>query len=738
MKSKQILLYIFSLTFLFWGVALAQENKTSLKTKMLMEKYAHESSKRAKSTTNDSIENEEKASLFIIVSDNFNRSSLTQLNATIETDLNNILTIRIPIKNIKTLSEMSEIKYVRAGMPVKPRLDVAIPLIGADKVQKGTNLDSPYDGKNVVIGIVDFGLDFTHPTFYSSDGTTLRISRAWLQSVRGIEPSGFSYGTEYVGESALLSKEYSSTAESHGTHVSGIAAGSGGGGIYKGVAPGAEIVFVELGETDTNLIDAVNYIFKYANSENKPAVINLSLGSQTGPHDGTSLIDKSFDGLTGEGKIIVGAAGNEGNTNLHIKHTFSSTTDTLRTIIKLDTNDNPQYESNVDIWGNANSNIQFAIEVYDLSTNKIIESTNFASTSSSYSTTKDWIMNTNDTIEVQLSSIAKYATNQKPNIEFYMKNPVSSNYGVAIVLKGTSGNGVDLWNGGVGYGAEYQALTNTTKTGWVTGDTECSISEIGGTGNSIISVGAYASKEIWINLSGNRYTTNDVIGNIANWSSKGPTIDGRTKPDVTAPGTVIVSSVNSFDPTFLPSGSSAPDLISKDNSGSQTHYYGIMQGTSMSTPMVTGSVALMLEKNPKLAPNDVRLIIQQSSFQDQFTGTIDASGSNTWGWGKLNVYNMMTSQGIQPKPVLSDLFVFYDATTKTIGIFYDASTKTIGLETELPTIDKVEIYNILGQEVSIKTNITDKTISASGLANGVYLLKFYSNGDHIVRKVLIY
>ncbi len=155
------------------------------------------------------------------------------------------------------------------------------------------------------------------------------------------------------------------------------------------MAPDAEIVFVEFGNTEAEIIDAVKYIFKYAKSKNKPAVVNLSLGSHSGPHDGTSYVDKAFDDLSGKGKIIVGAAGNEGNDKLHIQHYFSSVTDTLRTIIGIDTYENEEYESNVDIWGDANSNINYGIEIYNLTSKQIVYFSDFGYTNNKFKIDKD-------------------------------------------------------------------------------------------------------------------------------------------------------------------------------------------------------------------------------------------------------------------------------------------------------------------------------------------------------------
>ena len=203
---------------------------------------------------NDS-DDPELVHLFLVVSDDFDRSSLDTLNAFIESDFGTTVTLTIPIQQLQSLTQLKNIEYIRVGMPVKPRLNVAVPEIGADYVLQGTGINRPFTGKDVIVGVVDFGLDFTHPTFINNNGR-LKISRCWVQSERGGAPQGFSYGREYVGEAQLLAKQYTNRNISHGTHVCGIIAGSGAG-IYSGVAPNAEIVFVETGGTDSQIIDAV-------------------------------------------------------------------------------------------------------------------------------------------------------------------------------------------------------------------------------------------------------------------------------------------------------------------------------------------------------------------------------------------------------------------------------------------------------------------------------------------------
>jgi subtilisin family serine protease len=722
-------LHIIFISFLFSCNALlfAGEAALSVRTKLLIDEYS--SVQRAKGLE-ENIIGEKIIKLFIFVDEHFDESSLENLDAFVETRNENILTVSIPLKNLNALGDIEGIGYIRAGMPVKQRLNTAVPLVRANLVNSGFEMQYPYKGMGVVIGVIDMGLDFTHPTFRSENGR-YKISRVWIQDdYRGsLNPANFRYGREYRNESELLSAQYSSNQNSHGTHVTGIAGGSGGNSIYKGVAPDSELVFVETEGTDPEIVDAVNYIFQYAQSVNKPAVVNISLGSHFGPHDGTSPTDIYFDQLSGAGKIIVGAAGNEGDVNLYINHSFSSETDTLRSIINVDKDD--LYNNYVDIWGEANSKIDFAIEVYDLQTKKIVASTSFGSTASNFSVDESWDL-PNGRVVLSMASRDRYEANRKPNVEVYIQNPNYENYGVAILLKGSAGKTIKMWNNGSGYGAPFTTLSDTGKSGWIEGSTTSTVSEIGGTGNSVISVGSYNSKNEWTNISGQTYgLPTYTLGEISPWSSIGPTADGRTKPDITAPGSVIVSSVNSFNSPYLPGGSSEVELVYKDNT---SHYYAIMQGTSMAAPVVTGAVALMLQKNPDLTSQEIKNLFKQYSIKDNFTGSIGEGGSNTWGYGKLDVYSVINSKEIGQFPEIKNIFLYYTAASKTIGIALDIDT-----DYEL-IIDKVEVFDIAKRKIVEKNNLSKSEwfINAYSFPPGMYIVKITVGKNTIREKILVF
>ena len=121
----------------------------------------------------------------------------------------------------------------------------------------------------------------------------------------------------------IIGAKTGTESETHGTVVSGIAAGCGAGTDFYGIAPDAELILVSTTLTDAAIADGLKYISEYANSVNKPCIINFSIGSSIGPHDGTSAFDRYCDSLSRPGLIFTGAVGNNGDKNLYFSHDFN-------------------------------------------------------------------------------------------------------------------------------------------------------------------------------------------------------------------------------------------------------------------------------------------------------------------------------------------------------------------------------------------------------------------------------
>ena len=240
-----------------------------------------------------------------------------------------ITTVDIPVKNFVSFINSEIANFIEIGEKNYPMMDSARRVTHAALVNRGYNLPKGYCGKDVVIGIVDIGFDYTHRNFYDSTQSTYRVKRVWNQTVSGNPPSGYNYGTEYTTQSAILAAQYSHNNETHGTHVAGMAAGGGSSESamrkYKGMAPESDIVLVATTMQSDAIHDGLTYILNYAQSVGKPCVVNMSLGGHTGPHDGQDGTERAVDNLFNnrEGAALLVSAGNEGNDPLTmLSHCF--------------------------------------------------------------------------------------------------------------------------------------------------------------------------------------------------------------------------------------------------------------------------------------------------------------------------------------------------------------------------------------------------------------------------------
>lgn len=583
---------------------------------------------------------------FLVVSEEFDKSEFERKGGFVNSTSRNIATASIPINKLKETIEVNGVLYVQIAEKVERTMDIARSATWVDDVHQGNQLPQAYFGSGVVIGIIDGGFDYTHPNFYDGTGTNnYRVKKVWEQSATsGTPPSGFTYGRELTTQTAILNAQRDQTNESHGTHVAGIAAGAGGGvnTTYMGVASQSDLVFVSTPMTTVSIADGIQYILNYANSVNKPCVINMSIGGHFGPHDGTSAFDQYCDGIVGAGKLLVGAAGNEGDDPIHISKTYTSSDNSMFSFVEFYGANWTNGITGIDIWGEPGQNYEVAVNIYNTNTDEFEDWTPYiqANSNSTYNyTLYDDDFFVPDACYVTISATTS-PLNNKRNVQVLIDHTEQDdNYRwVVIEVYATSGS-TKMW-------AVKDATFTNAGYGFpvMNGSTSSTVGEIGGTGNSIISVGAYN-------------TTATTVGNIAYFSSKGPTADGRTKPDITAPGNRVASSVSRFDSNYLSGGYGWNDVVSGVTNGTNTWYFAEMPGTSMASPMVTGILALWLEAYPHLNPTQAKQLLKDNAWTDSYTGAIPSTGNNTWGWGKVDAHwgllDLLTK--IPPQPTINPL-----------------------------------------------------------------------------------
>lgn len=573
-----------------------------------------------------------KVSAIIELAPGKRSQDLAAYGVTVGSISGNMATVMIPVERFAELASSGICATLDVGEKQHLMMDNVRTNLGIDQIHAGMNLPQGYDGSGVVVGVIDIGFEYCHPSFYDTTGTTLRVKRVWNQKdSTGTAPGGYGYGSEYTTESQMLAAATDDTAQLHGTHVAGIAAGcgapSGDGTAYKGIAPGADIVLVPVILEASNIIDAINYIHSYAQSVGKPCVINMSLGDIIGPHDGTGIDDRFVSTLAAQypdSLVLVSSAGNNGKDKVHLMKLFSQEDTLLVTNVVYDM---LQIEDGImDFWGDRNFSV--ALALVDAQTNEQVDFTGFFTTGADSSFVMNLLTNDNDTLPCQFKLSGQDSLNHRYHANIKIGR-IPSGHRLILTVRCDTVATVHSWCEKVTY------QETSLVAGTVDGDSHYTINGFGANTDDVVSVGAYATRLGFT-------TYNDIfvagvagqeMGDISFFSSMGPTADGRVKPDITAPGTNVVSSINRFDGQS--SGVYTYDTI--DWHG-QTEKYGAISGTSMSSPMVTGVVALWMQHNPALGIDSARTILHGTAHNDRFTGSCLADPNNVWGHGKVNAY----------------------------------------------------------------------------------------------------
>jgi subtilisin family serine protease len=640
--------------------------------------------------------------IYIKINGNYNQTELAKLDAKVLVKTKSVVLISLPVTKIEEVAKLDFVEFVEISKPPKPLLDKALPSSNVDKVHQGINLKSEYFGEGVIVGVVDWGFDFTHPMFSDENGNS-RVKYAWIDS-RSI----------YTDSSIIKdSVKYSYRYHYHGTHVLGIAAGSevkGQKSTYSGVASKSDIAVVELWG-DIN--EALAYLFSYADSVGKPIVVNMSLSINDNiPFDGTHLSDLQTQELLNEnpeGRILVAGVGNEGDINMHFENDFSQ----IQTV-----EGNLMLSAGFAAIGEVDNNFSITIYVRDIMLGKAITDSFTISTTDNIESNR--IIYSIDDSSKRYRLILQTAesssiSNARPIIYVYLyRYSGNINYLEALRFKlsATSGK-IHIWNL-----RRYEQINIITP--FLQSDSRYTIFSPALI-EEVIAVGAYVSKY--------------ASGPLAFFSSKGPLIDGRIKPDITAPGSVLYSAYNSYD-ISLSDDYRARFIVDK----TQDNLYEFLaaQGTSMSTPMVTGIVALMLEVNPKLTQAEIKDILRITAINDEYTGNVRENKSPIWGWGKIDAHAIMRRLdgsnidetknaipfSVYPNPVINNEI--------TISIANTATENTIS---DLPFV--VNIYDVAGKLVYLSSMQNEKTFDISRLESGFYIVKIDNGKQSSVQKIVV-
>ena len=585
-----------------------------------------------------------------------------------------------------------------------------------DSVHAGFNLPQPYHGEGVLIGVLDWGFDYTHPMFRDTTLSTSRIRAVWDQYRQaGPTPGDYGYGT--VAESPfdiqLLGSDTSNVYgySTHGTHVAGIAGGSGAGIGLKGMAPAAEFLFATLMVDESSALDAYDWMQSVAEADGKRLVINNSWGlPQWGTPDGSGLSNQFIDAMSDEGVVFVSSNGNNGDVDFHLDHTFEAPGDTIRSRVKfypLTSNPNA-WGQNLTLWGEVGESFEMGFRLTVGLSTVVGESPMYSTSDGPLILDTNVVVN-NDTIVYDVVLEPSHPANGRPFMQMRIHKG-SANVAVLMQVTGESGR-VHAWNhthltNDVGnWGQDFQAA----QSGWLSGDPYYGIQQPA-CGHSVIAVGAYASE--YLNPVGT-----EVGGTLANFSTYGPTLDERLKPNVSGPGVSVESSLSSFRDI----GYSVTNTVEFDG----TEYeFARLSGTSMSGPAVAGVVALMLEANPELTPADIRSILESTARQDEDTGELPAEGDHVWGHGKVTA-----SQAVLAALNWDSSLGAPDFLAKRPGIFPNPVRERLWFSGLSGGKSTWEIFDLHGQLCQSGRTFDLSSMDVSMLHPGLYIIHVQS-GHH--------
>ncbi len=633
--------------------------------------------------------------------------------------IGDVVSVRVDAHHLDEARSIPGLSYMELAGVAEPHMDKVRWTTRVDSVHRGINLPMAYSGRDVLIGICDWGFDYTHPDLYDTLLAQTRIRAAWDQYKQsGPAPAGFPYGTEYATPGALLAAG-SDTANIysyhyHGTHVAGIAAGSGAGTAFRGIAYEAELLLATWLIDAASVIDCYAWMKQIADAEQKRLVINQSWGLHwIGTLDGTSLLSQAINALAAQGVVFVNSAGNNGDVNFHIRKAFTG--DTLRSRIQFYSyaaNAN-MWGQSVSMWGQPGQPFSAGFTITDNSSVPLAQSP-WYHTAAQPAYLDSFMVVGADTVYFNLAADAAHPANNRPHFRLRVKNR-SANLKVALKATAPSGT-VHFWNvtelvTGVGnWGQAFQAAG----AGFTGGDAQYGISEPATT-EGLISVAAFSSEYI---------SPTGVLlgGQIATFSSFGPTLDERVKPDIAAPGVSVSSAISSFtNAAYTPSA-----LI---DFGGTTYPFARLSGTSMSSPAVAGIAALLLQADPALSASEVKDLIKSTARTDQHTGAIPPAGSVRWGMGKVNAYRaIVEALGIVglPESPAGALEPWPNPADREAYVQLDAAAPYI-----------LRLRDAVGRVVMVQRGSGDRVlIDLSGTAPGWYAVELVTQGGHRTGRLL--
>ena len=649
---------------------------------------------------------------------------LTAAGCKIHAVMGGVFVAEIPVGIIPGLSHHNDIRRIEASRSCSALMDSVINNVDFKSVHSALNIPRAYTGRGVVMGIMDVGFDLTNPNFYTSDMKNYRIQRLWDQ-LSPDDDDDFIVGREYVGTDELLNLSHSTDnlIISHGTHTLGIAAGSGYDSPYVGVAPESDICLVNNAVTEdtvfiseedrdkfTSATDALGfkYIFDYAESVGKPCVISFSEGAKQGFDEEDRLFYEALASLVGPGKILVASAGNDGNLKLFMQKPACAGSGGSFVYCP--------YNQNYLVL-KADGDFEILLQSYaqpeDIDTIRIASAEILSAENREYQLKRD-VKGASYVFDITASESAFDSGDMVYNMLITSDDMVGARVPLSMQIVG-EGTEVDIYS--------YNGIFVENELNPVLADGVCERSILSpGGAPAVIGVGATSYREGFYNFKGEYKTWNNGSGGvIAPYSSKGPTFDNRVKPEIVAPGTNVISSYSSFYIAANPDAFDTQSDVERYDYDGRTYSWNANTGTSMSSPVVGGIIALWLEANPNLSPDDVREIMAETSTRRDNTLNYP---NNIYGYGEINAYRgllkILGIDGIEGIEMQSDAF-----TTEPVPGGFDIVFKDI-----LTTDVVADVFTTDGRKVFTKVLYPGTKRFHVSITNGVFAVRINNSGRY--------
>ncbi len=569
---------------------------------------------------------------------------------TVKMDRPGLVSARVPAGQVRQLASDPAISFFEFG------IDPGFTLNDSMRVKNNivpvhlgeTPLIEGYDGQDVIMGIIDSGVDVDHLDFRNTDGTT-RVLKYWDQNlpINGQTPQPYNYGQVWDSGQIDAGLITSVDGSGHGSTVAGTAAGNGSAnGLHRGIAYKADMMVVSLqfsGNFRAKVADAVKYIIDEATALGRPVVVNASVGSMLGSHDGLDAAALLIDDVlqAAPGRVMVCGAG---NTNLfapyHVTTEVASTADTLFTWYRYNANSALGYGAVFfEVWADSADfhNVQYAVGVDRVQPFAFRGRTSFHNVLDNLGQViTEPVISANGNVLGVVDFLA-FQRGGQYLLQIHIPEPDSTTYRFRFITTGQGKH--DAWSG-INFGtsmiqaqvpivATYPPMAN-----YVHPDRNQHMADSWACSPHVVTVANYINELAYINYWGVEQSGPGIEGDIAPESSLGPSRTGLMKPDIAATGSTTISSY----PLPL-----LNDLLtSMDERLPAGGMHMRNGGTSMASPVVAGAAALYLQKCPQATHVEIRDALHATALSDSFT---TATPNTLWGFGKLDAFATLLHSG---------------------------------------------------------------------------------------------